>query len=382
MKDKSVSQCKCRTSLNNVNSKRLSFFTSAVTLSLALFLNVYPIYAASSVYIPGVPSASSSSIGISCNYNGLGAGTVYCQNQSPGLIVTCNGSNCSTSAGYQNRLIFTPGSYGWTIPAGTTKAKVVVIGPGGNSGGGGGGYAEKTFTGLSGNAVIVTVYGGGAGPTGTASVQIGGTTVSAGGGSNGAGAGGCGANGDINTCGGSSVGLGGGGAGGPYANGGNAGGGGGGGFGNGITSWGYPDGQNGGYSYGSRSNLLGSNGVFWYVNDIMGQGGIEGTNGANGYQVAGTNGTDGQSGGLGGGGGQGGTGGNTTSGGWGNGGNGGNGGFGGGGGLGGQGSSYGYGIAGNGGAGGIGGGGGVGAYGYYGNGAAGVGGNGIAIIYW
>src|SRR5208337_5338486 len=99
---------------SSISSQRLRLFTSAIILLLAFFLNVSTVLAASSVYIPGVPSASSSSIGISCNYNGLGAGTVYCQNQSPGSIVTCNGSNCSTSTGYQNRLIFTPGSYGWT----------------------------------------------------------------------------------------------------------------------------------------------------------------------------------------------------------------------------------------------------------------------------
>ncbi|MGD0283653.1 MAG: hypothetical protein ABSB95_14980 [Dissulfurispiraceae bacterium] len=345
----------------------------SVSTIIVLLVCLFPVisYAASSVYIPGVPSASSSSIGISCNYNGLGTGTIYCQNSSPGSIVTCNGSSCTTSAGYSNRLLFvTPNTYNWQIPAGVSKAKVVVIGPGGNGvtvqdntgGGGGGGYAESTFTGLSGNAVSITVTAGGS--QSSTQVVLAGTTISAAGGNNGVagtpGTGGCGSsNANVYTCGGNGF-FGGAGAGGPIANGGTAGTGGGG-FGNGITSWASNHGQYGGYSYGSNaSNLLGSNGTWYYPQDIMGPGGKMGSP----YQPAGGPSEDGENGDLGGGGGMGGYGGTR-------GGNGGNGGFGGGGGSANEGCNSG-----------TGGNGGIGGGGAQGNSAGGTGGNGIAIIYW
>ncbi len=269
---------------------RLNIF-SVCLLSLGAFSwFAISAYGASSVYIPGVPSASSSAIGISCNYGGLGAGTVYCTNQSPGPIVTCSGGVCTSSSGYQNRLIFTIGSYGWAIPAGITKAKVVVIGNGGhatgNNGGGGGGYAEKTLTVLNGNAVTVTVQAGGS--SSATSVTLAGVTVSAAAGQSGSlgGAGECGSNGDINTCGGtggnnSGTGLGGGGAGGPYANGGSSGYGGGG-FGNGLgRTWSTFNGQYGGYAFGikpgqscSVNPLAINNSIFWDSRDIQGDGGV------------------------------------------------------------------------------------------------------------
>lgn len=341
-------------------------------------------YAASSVYIPGVPAANSSAIGISCCYGAtcLGAGTVYCMNQSPGPIVTCSAGVCTSSAGYKNRLIFTTGSYSWTIPTGTSQAKVIVIGPGGTSaaatgGGAGGGYAEKTFTGLSGNSVTVMVTAGGSGSA--TSVLLAGVTVSAAAGGNGTSTGatgGCGSGGTINTCGGNAGGgiYSGAGAGGPYANGGypNAAELGGGGFGNGITGGPLFSGQYGGYAFGLRpasaTNPLGmSNNLFWDTRDIQGNGGvvnIQATSGSGTYAYI-----IGADGGLGGGGSTGFEGGSSNYRGY-----GGNGGFGGGGGCSGS-------IADEwGGNGGIGGGGG---YGTNNDGVNyGVGGAGIAIIYW
>lgn len=368
--------------------KKLKYPIAAVVLLLTEFSNLHLSYAASSVYIPGVPSASSSAIGISCVYNYPAAGTVYCQNQSPGPVV---GSTGVVSAGYQNRLMFvTPGSYGWSIPASVTKIKLVAIGAGGMApvsccfiaGGGGGGYSEKTVITSGGTSVSATVAAHGS--QAASSVTVGGTSISAGSGANGtcpgncvAGAGGCGSGGDVNTCGGAGS-NGGGGAGGPYASGGTANGGGGGGFGNALTgSNGENDGEYGGYAFGTgasywvsgygtfhpllNNNPLGSNNVWWMPGDIQGNGGLAGAP----NDINGSTGFPGSSGGLGGGGGMGGCGYNGGLPGL-----GGAGGFGGGGG-----SACQCGT--NGGDGGIGGGGG-GACGAN----SGGGGNGIAIIYW
>ncbi len=180
-------------------------------------------YAASSVYIPGVPSAGSSSIGITCQANFPGAGCLYCFSASPGPLISSGGA--VTITGFSNRLIFAvPGSYGWSVPAGVTKMLAVVIGGGGGggtggcpSGGGGGGYAQKLYTVAGGNAVSVSVGNSGAGGAiagsagssgGTSSISIAGVIIQAAGGGGGAGAGyvagngGCGSSGDINTCGG------------------------------------------------------------------------------------------------------------------------------------------------------------------------------------
>ncbi|MBF0559012.1 MAG: hypothetical protein HQL08_09550 [Nitrospirae bacterium] len=196
-----------------------SFFSYAVT-SLIVLLSV-PCHAASSVYIPGVPSASSSAMGISCAYNYPAAGVVYCTNQSSGPQVSSGGV---ISAGYQNRVMFiTPNTYAWTVPSRVTKMKAVVIGAGGNgstvNGGSGGGYAEKVYTVSGGQAISVTVQAGGSGNGASTSVSIGGVTISARGGANASTTVGSGSGGDINTSGGKGNG-GGGGAGGPYANGG------------------------------------------------------------------------------------------------------------------------------------------------------------------
>lgn len=269
-----------------------------IILLTFVFLTIAaPAYTASSVYIPGVPSASTSAIGISCNYGGLGAGTVYCTNQSPGPTVTCSAGTCTSSAGYQNRLIFAlPGTYNWSVPASVTKMKAVVIGPGGTAGdgvtdccgGGGGGYSEKTYATSGGASITVIVMAGGS--QGTTSINISGTTISAAGGIGGVGSGcsgscpvsGCGSGGDISTCGGSAS-RAGGGAGGPYANGGN-GGNGGGGFGNGLVSNSGNNGQYGGYAFGIHDNLLGetmainplgvNNSIWWDTKDIQGNGGV------------------------------------------------------------------------------------------------------------
>ncbi len=271
-------------------------------LAAAFFILPNAVHAASSVYIPGVPSASSSAIGITCNAGGLGAGTLYCQNQSPGPVLTCAAGVCTSSSGFQNRLMFvTPGAYAWTIPSGVTRVKAVVMGPGGGGssacgyGGGGGGYAEKTITVSGGQSVSVTVGAGGIGGSsgicassaagGTTTLTIGSTTISATGGQSqsGSGAGGVGSGGSINTNGGAgAVGGGGGGAGGPYANGGKnyyAGGG----FGNGLTtpSVNIYNGQYGGYAFGITPgvsvavNPLGiNNSIWWDTRDIQGNGGI------------------------------------------------------------------------------------------------------------
>src|SRR5208337_3345797 len=194
-------------------------------------------YAASSVYIPGLPSASSSSIGITCRANYPGVGCYFCKNNSAGPLVSSGGA---VTSGFSNRLFFvTPGSFSWSVPSGTSTMKLVVIGLGGSNagcngvnGGGGGGYSEATWSPPSGTAITVTVPAGGS--QGTTQITVAGWgTINATGGSNTTGAGGCGGGGQINTCGGNSTNLGGGGAGGPFANGG----GGcmsGGGFGNGL----------------------------------------------------------------------------------------------------------------------------------------------------
>ena len=368
----------------------------AVLVVLTLIFAAFPCFAASSVYIPGVPSASSGgAIGISCSYNGLGAGTIWCNSQSPGPLISCSGGTCTSSAGYQNRLIFAvAGSYGWTLPSGVTRVKIVAIGPGGNgnygnscwgycsAGGSGGGYSEKTLT-VSGTAAVsVTVGGAGSGTATT--INVGGVGISAGAGTNGncsSNSGGQGSGGDLNHTGGAGTwnsGGGGGGAGGPMANGGNCNFVEGGGFGNGLGSSGYLNqkGQYGGYAFGSTSsaNQLGmSNGIWWDPLDIQGDGGNSGSAcyGSGNY-IAMVQ--PGFSGGLGGGGGGGGAGFNGCDGG-----NGGDGGFGGGGGGGGYSSGW---FAGAGGRGGVGGGGGGGGTGAQGNGPGGAGGNGIAIIYW
>jgi len=109
-------------------------------------------YAASSVYIPGLPSTSSSSIGITCQANFPGTGCTYCNNVSPGPVISSAGV---VSSGYQNRLMFvTPGSYSWNVPANTTTMKLVVIGAGGAGGGG----ISVTYC-----ASYETVAGGGGG---------------------------------------------------------------------------------------------------------------------------------------------------------------------------------------------------------------------------
>ncbi len=276
-------------------------------LAVVLLPVVFPLstHAASSVYIPGVPSAGSSAMGISCNANGLGPGTLLCINQSPGPIVTCNAGVCSSSAGFQNRLMFTPGSYNWSVPSGVTKMRGVGIGAGaqgsGNAGSGfggtGGGYSEKSYTVVPGQSISVTV-GTGGGPTpcvncggsvagGASSLTINGVTITAtGGGTVSQVTGGCGSGGDINTCGGNQISQwsSGTGAGGPYANGGNcvvtwgspptAGGGG---FGTGVTNYSQMNGQYGGYAGGqlgsSPFNPYGTqNEIWWDPRDIVGNG--------------------------------------------------------------------------------------------------------------
>ncbi len=265
----------------------LLLLVTVVLFPLPPFLPTFS-FAASSVYIPGVPSASSSAIGISCNYGGLGAGTVLCSNSSPGPIVTCNAGVCTSAAGYQNRLMFVaPGVYGWSVPAGVTKFKLVVIGAGSGSdntyGGNGGGYSETTITVSGGQPVSVNVGQGGGYQLngGPSSITVNGVSINAGGGTYatwGHGTHGCGSGGSINTCGGISYVNGGGvGAAGPYANGGYGGTYGGGGFGTFGGCCQGPGGQYGGYAFGMTatglSNPIGSNSIWWDPRDIMGNGG-------------------------------------------------------------------------------------------------------------
>lgn len=222
-----------------------------------------------------MPSASSSSIGISCNYGGLGAGTILCVTQSPAPIISCSAGTCATSVGFQNRLIlYAAGNYNWQVPSNVTRMKAVVIGAGGGSAGaagGGGAYSEKIFTTVPGQAISATVGTAGsagangssnAGDGGPSSITINGVTITATGGKGGNqsrdtdGAGGTSSGGDINTSGApgdSSVATGfgyGGGAGGP--------------FGNGTGGW------FGGLS-SVASGLQYQSGSWWDPQDIVGQ---------------------------------------------------------------------------------------------------------------
>ena len=111
---------------------------------------------------------------------------------------------------------YTPGTYSWTVPAGVTKARVVVIGGGGggaaNGSGAGGGAAMKYWSNMvPGTTHSLTVGQGGArinssnGNNGSSSEFQGPTTISATGGygyGNGGNAGGQGSNGDVNGTGG------------------------------------------------------------------------------------------------------------------------------------------------------------------------------------
>lgn len=180
-----------------------------VVIIVAFLLFAGNSFAASSVYIPGVPLANSSAMGISCQYNYPAAGTVYCINQSPGQQVSSTGV---ITAGFKNRLLFmTPGSYAWTIPAGVTSIKMVIIGAGGGGamGGAGGGYSESVIATVGGTAVAVIVAAGNS--QAASALAVGSTAINATAGMNntlsgsytGA-ASGCGSGGNVsNTCGGS-----------------------------------------------------------------------------------------------------------------------------------------------------------------------------------
>lgn len=306
--------------------------TRILSYAVILLVNFFsvPCQAASSVYIPGVPSASSSAIGISCQYNYPGSGCIFCQNSSPSPLVSSAGV---LTQGYSRRVIFyTPGGYSWSVPTGVTTMKAVVIGGGGggvnfccgNGSGGGGGYSEKTYSVKSAQSISVTVGSGGSGSDGgSSSITINSVTISATGGRQ-DNSGGAGSGGDINTYGEGGGQNTGGGAGGPYGN-------------------GCCGGWFGGLGL-VAAGLESQSGWWWDTRDIVGLAGISGAPctqgglGAPGGSVL-----------------------NTGSAGY-----GGNGGFGAGGGYGGNGSQ-------NPGNGGIGGGGASGN---------GNGGNGIAILYW
>ncbi len=353
-------------------------FARLIILTVCYMLCAAPAFAASSVYIPGVPSASSSSIGISCNYGGLGAGTVLCSNSSPGPTLTCNAGVCTASAGYQNRLMFvTPGSYNWSVPNGVTKMLGVAIGAGSGAGGawsgGGGGYSQKLYTVLAGQSISATVgtggyadgegcLEGGAGNGGASTLTIGGVQIAANGGSarsgcSGAGTGGSASGGDINATGGN----------GGLAN-------------SQCSPWnGCPPnpvgygGCSGGPNNGGWGNagVTGANSIFWYMTDIAGFKGPDAppTSISSGTMCFSANGSQGGLGAIGGAGAAPPNG--TGCSGYYGGGGGGTGGFGCGGGV---------GFEGGGGTGGIGGGGGGSVAPSGGDG--GTGGNGIVIIYW
>ena len=137
----------------------------------------------------------------------------------------------SSVADFSHTAYYTPGSYSWTVPAGVTKARVIVIGGGGgggaDGGGAGGGAAMKYWSNLvSGGSYSLTVGSGGqrlnssngnngsdssfAGPGGVTIVGSGGYGWGNGGNTGQyGGGGGTGSNGDVNGTGGNGS---------PYAN--------------------------------------------------------------------------------------------------------------------------------------------------------------------
>lgn len=150
----------------------------------------------------------------------VGATTLYATNISSGNIITANAAASTNSnavattafvhseGGFTSQVVFATAavSQTWTIPAGTVKLKITVVGGGGGgggsaaaigaagAGGGSGAMGSYYFTGLTpgtnvtysvgngGTATVNTVGGGG----GASNASVGGVTISAPGGTGGA----------------------------------------------------------------------------------------------------------------------------------------------------------------------------------------------------